>query len=120
MRLPKRHVLSRSERWREIKTKHQARAGYSLAAPAGLATLVLAMRLITGAYYGWYHECLDQMPPIEQGRIRAPEGNGLGVALHPDLLLRHDVVTRTSGSYEVAEVPEGGIGVREFARDAPS
>ena len=49
-------------------------------------------------YYGWYHECLDRLPPIEQGRIRAPEGNGLGVALHPDLLLRHDVVTRTSGS----------------------
>ena len=49
-------------------------------------------------YYGWYHECLDRLPPIEQGRIRAPEGSGLGVALHPDLLLRHDVVTRTSGS----------------------
>ena len=48
-------------------------------------------------YYGWYHECLDRLPPIEHGRIRAPEGNGLGVALHPDLLLRHDVVARTSG-----------------------
>ena len=49
-------------------------------------------------YYGWYHECLDRLPPIEHGRIRAPEGNGLGVALRPDLLLRQDVVTRTSGS----------------------
>jgi galactonate dehydratase len=49
-------------------------------------------------YYGWYHECLDRLPPIERGRIRAPEGNALGVALHPDLLLLHDVVIRTSGS----------------------
>jgi len=89
-----REHVRHQERDRQVQS-----AGYSLAAPAGLATLVLAMRLITGAfYYGWYHECLDRMPPIEQGRIRAPEGNGLGVALHPDLLLRHDVVTRTSGS----------------------
>jgi len=49
-------------------------------------------------YYGWYHECLDRLPPIDRGRIRAPEGDGLGVKLHPDLLLRKDVVTRTSGS----------------------
>jgi galactonate dehydratase len=64
-----------------------------------MATPNVAEQEITRAfYYGWYHECLDRLPPIDRGRIRAPEGDGLGVKLHPDLLLRKDVVTRTSGS----------------------
>jgi len=63
-----------------------------------MATPNVSEQEITRAfYYGWYHECLDRLPPIDRGRIRAPEGDGLGVKLHPDLLLRKDVVIRTTG-----------------------
>jgi galactonate dehydratase len=58
---------------------------------------VVEQEITRAFYYGWYHECLDRLPPLEQGRIRAPEGSGLGVALNPDLLRRDDVLVRTTG-----------------------
>lgn len=32
-------------------------------------------------YYGWYGDLLDQLPPIDNGYITAPDGAGLGVEL---------------------------------------
>lgn len=50
-------------------------------------------------YYGWYHELVDTPPPIEAGRIAAPAGPGLGLALLPELDRRPDArlrITRES------------------------
>jgi L-alanine-DL-glutamate epimerase-like enolase superfamily enzyme len=36
------------------------------------------------------------LPPLWQGRIRLPEGPGLGTQLHPDVLKRPDATLRRS------------------------
>jgi hypothetical protein len=45
---------------------------------------------------GWYHECVDQLPPLENGFIRPPEGHGLGLPLAADILTRPDAILRTT------------------------
>ncbi|ALM53611.1 mandelate racemase/muconate lactonizing enzyme family protein [Halomonas huangheensis] len=45
-------------------------------------------------YYGWYGDCVEGLPPINNGYIRAAEGNGLGVSLAPAIVeAGDDVVT---------------------------
>jgi galactonate dehydratase len=49
------------------------------------------------AYYtGWYSELVTELPTIENGRIRPPDGPGLGTALLPDLGQRADASVRSS------------------------
>jgi L-alanine-DL-glutamate epimerase-like enolase superfamily enzyme len=49
------------------------------------------------AYYsGWYSELVTALPTIENGRIRPPEGPGLGTSLRPDLRERADAHVRSS------------------------
>jgi galactonate dehydratase len=49
------------------------------------------------AYYtGWYRELLTALPTIEDGRIRPPEGAGLGTSLLPDVRDRADARVRSS------------------------
>src|SRR5258705_2518652 len=48
-------------------------------------------------YHGWYRELVTELPVMERGWIRPPEGPGLGLALRPDVLRRPDVSVRTSG-----------------------
>lgn len=43
-------------------------------------------------YYGWYHTLLDQMPPIENGFITAPDGAGLGVELREGIENEEDAI----------------------------
>jgi galactonate dehydratase len=45
---------------------------------------------------GWYRELVTELPPIEQGQIRAPEGPGLGLELLPGLDRREDAIRRAS------------------------
>lgn len=47
-------------------------------------------------YYGWYHQLLDQLPPINNGFIAAPNGPGLGVTLAEGLENREDAISKTS------------------------
>jgi L-alanine-DL-glutamate epimerase-like enolase superfamily enzyme len=42
---------------------------------------VAEQEIARGFYYGWYGQCVTQLPPIENGFIRAPGGAGLGVEL---------------------------------------
>jgi len=58
---------------------------------------VIEQEMVRGFYYGWYQECVDELPPVENGFIRPPEGHGLGMSLAADILKRPDVVTRTTG-----------------------
>lgn len=47
------------------------------------------------AYYqGWYRDLVTELPIIESGRIRPPEGPGLGTQLQPDLTDRPGVHVR--------------------------
>ena len=48
------------------------------------------------AHYAWYGELVTKLPPILGGRIRPPEGPGLGTELHDDVRRRPDASTRTS------------------------
>jgi galactonate dehydratase len=49
------------------------------------------------AYYtGWYRELVTALPTIENGRIRPPEGAGLGTSLLPHVPERADAHLRSS------------------------
>jgi galactonate dehydratase len=47
-------------------------------------------------YYGWYQELVTELPPVENGMIRAPAGPGLGTKLLPDVPKRKDARVRRS------------------------
>ena len=49
-----------------------------------------------GFYYGWYHEFVDQLPPLNNGMITVPHGAGLGLDLLPNLQRRSDAIHRIS------------------------
>jgi galactonate dehydratase len=49
-------------------------------------------------YYGWYHELVDTVPPLEKGFIRVPPGPGLGLALLPELDRRDDATLRVTAA----------------------
>ena len=57
---------------------------------------VREQEIARGFYYGWYHEFVDQLPPVSNGLISVPDGPGLGLDLLPDLVSRTDAVHRTS------------------------
>ncbi len=68
---------------------HDCSGPVTLAASTHLALAcpnVAEQEITRGFYYGWYHELVDQPPPIEKGFIRTPDGAGLGLALLPDLV----------------------------------
>lgn len=52
--------------------------------------------MVRAFYYGWYGELVTELPPVENGRIRAPEGPGLGLALQPGIAARDDAAVRRS------------------------
>ncbi len=52
--------------------------------------------VVRAFYYGWYSELVTELPPIENGFIKAPAGPGLGIALNPDIAKRKDARTRRS------------------------
>jgi len=57
---------------------------------------VVEQEITRAFYYGWYHELVDALPPIENGCIRTPPGPGLGLELRPELERRADATVRVS------------------------
>jgi L-alanine-DL-glutamate epimerase-like enolase superfamily enzyme len=57
---------------------------------------VVEQEITRAFYYGWYHELVDQPPPLEHGCIRTPPGPGLGLELLPDLERRDDARVRVT------------------------
>jgi L-alanine-DL-glutamate epimerase-like enolase superfamily enzyme len=57
---------------------------------------VAEQEIARGFYYGWYGQCVTQLPPIENGFIRVPSGAGLGVELDEGMVKRLDTAVRTS------------------------
>jgi|SRR5918993_967864 L-alanine-DL-glutamate epimerase-like enolase superfamily enzyme len=94
-----RKVAALAEAFAKPVAFHDCSGPVTLTASTHLAMAcpnVVEQEITRAFYYGWYHECLDRLPPIDKGRIRAPEGNGLGAALNPDLLRRSDVLVRAT------------------------
>ena len=52
------------------------------------ATNVCEQEFTRAFYYGWYDNLLNQLPPVSNGMISAPQGHGLGVSLNDSLLSR--------------------------------
>ncbi len=46
--------------------------------------------------HGWYPTLVTTLPPISDGYVSLPTGDGLGTALRPEVLQRDDLVVRTS------------------------
>jgi L-alanine-DL-glutamate epimerase-like enolase superfamily enzyme len=56
----------------------------------------LVQEMVRAFYYGWYGDLVTQLPPVEDGTIRAPDGPGLGTRLRPEVLERPDCHVRRS------------------------
>jgi L-alanine-DL-glutamate epimerase-like enolase superfamily enzyme len=69
-------------------------AGLHLAlhAPTAIFQEVVRATLAT-----WYRELVTELPVLRTGRVQAPEGPGLGTALHPAVRRRADLSMRESG-----------------------
>ena len=50
--------------------------------------------VVRAFYYGWYGELVTELPPMDQGFIKAPPGAGLGIKLNPDITARKDARPR--------------------------
>jgi L-alanine-DL-glutamate epimerase-like enolase superfamily enzyme len=78
---------------------HDCTGPVGLAASTHLALSVPnapVQEIVRAFYYGWYQDLVTDLPPIAAGRITAPQGPGLGLALQPDLLRRPGVSVQTS------------------------
>jgi L-alanine-DL-glutamate epimerase-like enolase superfamily enzyme len=56
----------------------------------------LVQEVVRAFYYDWYGGLVTELPPIEQGTIRAPAGPGLGTRLQPGVAQRKDARVRRS------------------------
>jgi len=57
---------------------------------------VREQEMTRGFYYGWYHEYVDELPPVENGKITVSGKPGLGLSLQEDLPRRDGVVVKRS------------------------
>jgi galactonate dehydratase len=56
----------------------------------------LVQESVRAYYTGWYRELVTQLPVVEEGCVKPPEGPGLGTGLLPGLYERPDAQLRTS------------------------
>ncbi len=56
----------------------------------------MVMETVRGFYRGYYLDLVTQPVPVRDGRAYFEFGPGLGVALRPEVLARHDLLKRTS------------------------
>jgi galactonate dehydratase len=59
---------------------------------------VLVQEFVRAYYFGWYADLVTELPVLENGTLRPPEGPGLGLALQPDLTKRPGVMVRVSSA----------------------
>jgi L-alanine-DL-glutamate epimerase-like enolase superfamily enzyme len=58
------------------------------------ATNTLVQEIVRSYYHDWYRDIVTELPPLERGYIRIPQGAGLGTRLLPDLKSRPGVAVR--------------------------
>jgi galactonate dehydratase len=83
--------------------------GHDCTGPVALATSThmalhapntFIQEMVRAFYYGWYQDFVTDLPPVEDGFIRAPSGPGLGMKLNPDVLKRSDTrIRKTNASH---------------------
>jgi L-alanine-DL-glutamate epimerase-like enolase superfamily enzyme len=56
----------------------------------------LVQEIVRAFYYDWYGKLVTELPPLEDGYIRAPEGPGLGTRLQPGIAQRKDARVKRS------------------------
>ena len=78
---------------------HDCTGPVLLAAAAHLsqnAGNTLVQEVVRSYYHEWYRDIVTELPPLENGYIRIPDGPGLGTRLLPDLKRRPDAIVRRS------------------------
>ena len=94
-----RKVASMAEAWHIPVAFHDCTGPVVLAASTHLALNARNCHIqefVRAYYYGWYGSLVTALPPVKNGRISAPSGPGLGLALNPERLARPDVHRRRS------------------------
>ena len=94
-----RAIAAMAEAWKLPVAPHDCTGPVVLAASTHLSLHApngLIQETVRAFTTGWYRELTTQLPPIEKGFIRAPDGPGLGVELLPDLAERPDAMVRRS------------------------
>ncbi len=92
-----RKIAAMAEAWHLPVAPHDCTGPVVLTASTHLsihAPNAMIQETVRAFYHGWYRELVTDLPPIENGTIRAPEGPGLGIALQPGLEDREDAVRR--------------------------
>jgi L-alanine-DL-glutamate epimerase-like enolase superfamily enzyme len=62
----------------------------------------LLQETVRAFYTGWYQDVVTEVPVVEDGRITAPPGPGLGTALRPGLVDRPDARRRVTSAADLA------------------
>ena len=94
-----RKIASMAEAWHIPVAFHDCTGPVVLAASTHLAMHARnchIQEIVRAYYFGWYGPLVTALPPLENGRIRPPEGPGLGLALDPERLQASDVHIRRS------------------------
>ena len=90
-------IAGMAEAWHLPVAPHDCTGPIVLAASVHLsinAPNTLIQETVRAFYSSWYQELVTNLPPIERGMIRPPEGPGLGTRLLPDLVRRGDAIVR--------------------------
>jgi L-alanine-DL-glutamate epimerase-like enolase superfamily enzyme len=90
-------IAAMAEAWHLPVAPHDCTGPIVLAASVHLsinAPNALIQETVRAFYTSWYQELVTNLPPIERGMIRPPEGPGLGTRLLPDLVRRGDAIVR--------------------------
>ncbi len=94
-----RKIAHMAEPWHIPVAFHDCTGPVTLAASTHLALAspnCHIQEMVRAFYYGWYGELVTDLPPVERGRIRAPDAPGLGLALQPGVTKRADCTVRRS------------------------
>jgi galactonate dehydratase len=92
-------VSSMAEAWHIPIAFHDCTGPVTLTASTHLALAnsnCHIQEIVRAFYYGWYADLVTSLPPIKNGYITVPEGNGLGLALQKDVYKRKDVHIKSS------------------------
>ncbi len=96
-----RRITALADAWHTSVAFHDCTGPIALTASTHMAlnaSNCFVQEIVRAFYYGWYGDLVTALPPVEDGRIRAPEGSGLGLALNADRLAQPDVHIRRSAS----------------------
>jgi galactonate dehydratase len=92
-------VSSMAEVWHLPIAFHDCTGPVTLTASTHLAlanTNCHIQEIVRAFYYGWYADLVTVLPPVENGFIGVPQGNGLGLSINKDVYKRKDTYIKTS------------------------